>query len=391
MKITKKFLDSLKPKEKLYRKSVGEGLFIEVRPNGKKFWVFRYSINNKPSSKKIGQYPYISYTEARDKVFELRNNLEKGLPINSNAKFNELFNDWFKNNKKKWAEKTAERKIRIYEIYIKDHLGNININEINVETIVNCLKKIMKKNIPETLKKAKQIINGVFRYAIACGYISHNPTSSISEILGTTNPKNKHYRSIQDPGTLKKLLIAIDGNIRTMQWDEIDFEKGLWNIPAEKMKMKRAHIVPLPRQAIEILNNIKPLTGDYKYVFAAIWEKGSKIMSDNTLNKVIKSIGFGDVMVSHSTRHTASTLLHEMGWPSIVIERQLAHVDKNTVRDTYNRAEYLETRKKMLQFWADYLDELKESEKPFLKYLNFSPEILTSSIEKGSVHNSVSS
>ena len=157
------------------------------------------------------------------------------------------------------------------------------------------------------------------------------------------------------------------------------------------MKMKRAHIVPLPRQAIEILNNIKPLTGDYKYVFAAIWEKGSKIMSDNTLNKVIKSIGFGDVMVSHSTRHTASTLLHEMGWPSIVIERQLAHVDKNTVRDTYNRAEYLETRKKMLQFWADYLDELKESEKPFLKYLNFSPEILTSSIEKGSVHNSVSS
>ncbi|UOD33727.1 tyrosine-type recombinase/integrase [Deferribacteraceae bacterium V6Fe1] len=392
--ITNKYLESLSPKEKLYRISIQENLFLEIRPNGKKYWVIRYTNEQgKSTTKTLGMYPYVAIPEARKQALEFISNVKQGLPTGKSSTFDHLFEEWYKANLSRWKDDTAKRKKYIYNTYIKGYLGKYGINEIKGPKIIKCLSDILKRQIPETCNKAKQVINGVFNYAIANGYTRYNPIPAVIAGMGVTiSSKNKNYRYISDPKTLKSLLNAIDNyngdiivkealkvalitfvrpyNIRTMQWDEINFDSCEWNIPAEKMKMKRAHIVPLPKQVIQILTKLKPITGDCKYVFSFRTKTRWKIMSDNTLNKAIKSLGFGDKMVSHSVRHTASTFLHEMGWDSIVIERQLSHIDKNTVRGTYNKAEFIETRKEMLQFWADYLYELKESDKPFIKRLS---------------------
>lgn len=397
--INKKYLDSLVPDEKkIIREIIQDNLYYELRPSGNIYWVLRYARNGKSTTKTIGMYPHVSIPDARKKALDFMSKVKNGLPIDSDSTFDHLFKEWFEYNRSRWQDDTAKRKIYIYKTYIKGHLGKYSINEINGPKITNCLNNILKKQIPESCNKAKQIINGVFLYAIAKGYTQYNPIPAVTAgMRAVIAGKNKNYRFISDAKTLKEFLNAIDNykgdiivkealkvalitfvrpyNIRTMEWDEINFDSCEWNIPAEKMKMKRAHIVPLPKQVIEILLNLKPITGDSKYVFAFPTNTGWKIMSDNTLNKAIKSMGFGDKLVCHSVRHTASTFLHEMGWDSIVIERQLAHVDKNTVRGTYNKAELIEIRKEMLQFWADYLYELKDSDKPFIKRLSTKSKI----------------
>ncbi|MGA1846666.1 tyrosine-type recombinase/integrase [Deferribacter abyssi] len=388
-RITDATLKAAKPRKRSYRINAGEKLFLEVRPTGKKYWRFRYRTNNgKDTFKSLGEYPYITLSEARKKAEELNEKLKKGLPIEEEKHtFEDLFNEWLELNKSKYNPSTLKTKLSIYERDIKPYIGNMDIKDITSVMIINCLKKIAARGALVTMEKAKTIIHYVYEIAISKNIVTSDPTTSINSALPKREEKN--YPAIIAPKKLRKFLIDLDnypghyftklalkflvttfvrpGMVRSLEWCDIEIDKKLWFVPAEKMKNKREHIVPLSDQTIEILQEVYKITSDCNYVFPSPINF-SKMMSENTLNQALRRMEYtNEEVVSHSFRQTASTLLNEMGWPPHVIEKQLAHEDKNKVRRAYNKAEYLEIRKEMMQFWADYLDELKSAEKPFLK------------------------
>ncbi|KAA0259078.1 DUF4102 domain-containing protein [Deferribacter autotrophicus] len=405
-KITDAKIRSLKPKSKNYRINVAERLFLEVRKNGKKFWRYRYKKNNgKYTMKSLGEYPHILLADAKKKAGELTERLEKGLPIDGiNSSFGNLFYEWLE--KQDYEETTKESKIRIFEKDIAPYLGKIDVNDITPQLLIACFKRIENRKAYEIIKKAKIICNKVFEYAIALGITDRNPVSLIGGALPSRAERN--FPAITNPTDLKRLIELIDnyhgtyivklalkfllytfgrpGMVRFVEWDEIDFENKVWNVPAEKMKgrkgKKRPHIVPLSDQVVEILKKAHAISGHIsKYVFPSPINM-NKPLSENTLNTALRRMGISNKeLVSHGFRHIASTFLHEMGFPSLVIEKQLAHTDKNKVRQVYNKAEYLSMRKELMQFWADYLDELKFSDRPFIKRIKNS-FILSNNIEK---------
>ncbi|MGA1863234.1 tyrosine-type recombinase/integrase [Deferribacter thermophilus] len=388
-RITDATLRAAKPKKKIYRINVGEKLFLEVRPTGNKFWRFRYrDQNGKDTYKSLGEYPYVSLSKARQEAEKLNERLKRGLPLEEEKRtFDDLFNEWVELNRDSFVPSTLETKLSIYNRDIKPYLGNMDIKDITSKRIIDCLKKIAARDTLVTMKKAKTIIHYVYELAISKDIVTSDLTTTINSSL--PKYKEKNYPAITEPAKLKKLIIDIDnyrghyitklalkflmitfvrpGMVRSLEWCDIDFENKLWFVPADKMKIKRDHIVPLSDQAVSILKKAQKITGDSNYVFPSPIDF-DKMLSNNTLNQSLRRMGYTKKEhVSHSFRQTASTLLNEMGWPPYVIEKQLAHEDKNKVRRAYNKAEYLEIRKEMMQFWADYLDELKKAEKPFLK------------------------
>ncbi|BAI79785.1 phage integrase [Deferribacter desulfuricans SSM1] len=388
-RITDATLRAAKPKKKIHRINVGEKLFLEVRPTGNKFWRFRYrDQNGKDTYKSLGEYPYVSLSKARQEAEKLNERLKRGLPLEEEKRtFDDLFNEWVELNRDSYDPSTLETKLSIYNRDIKPYLGNMDIKDITSKRIIDCLKKIADRDTLVTMKKAKTIIHYVYELAISEDIVTSDLTTTINSSL--PKYKEKNYPAITEPAKLKKLIVDIDnyrghyitklalkflmitfvrpGMVRSLEWCDIDFENKLWFVPADKMKIKRDHIVPLSDQAVSILKKAQKITGDSNYVFSSPIDF-DKMLSNNTLNQALRRIGYTKKEhVSHSFRQTASTLLNEMGWPPYVIEKQLAHEDKNKVRRAYNKAEYLEIRKEMMQFWANYLDELKNAEKPFLK------------------------
>ena len=390
MKLTDIAIKQAKPGEKQKKISDGGGLFLLITPSGSKYWRLAYRYNGKQNTLALGVYPSVSLSEAREKRNEAKELLKTGidpskLKRESKAadKFGEIAQEWFQIQEPGWAERHAQTILGRIENHIKPCIGNLPIKSIDAPELLTMLRKIEARGTLETARRVNQICGQIFRYAIATGKTDRNPSADLRGAL--TPPKTKHMASLTNPKEVAGLMRAIDdyhgsiitycalrfapltfvrpGELRHAEWSEIDLDVSEWRIPAEKMKMKSPHIVPLSKQAVAILVEIQPITDNGKYVFPSLRDN-DRPMSDNTVNAALRRMGFTkEEMTGHGFRSMASTLLNEQGWNRDAIERQLAHAERNKVRAAYNFAELLPERREMMQAWADYLDKLKAGAK----------------------------
>jgi integrase len=356
--------------------------------SGSKRWRFRYYENGKEAKLALGEYPHISLREARERRDELKRGKEHGLdPQNvlhppAAITFEMVALEWHEKKVTPKTKKYADKVLSILKRLVFPFVGARNIRELTAIELLEALRAIETKGLNDTASTALQICGQIYRYAVAAGCAEQDITLSLRGALAPVIVT--HNASITDPVKVKELIRALSafsgsevvrnalwisiytfqrpGEIRRMEWNEIDFEAREWRIPGLKMKMRRQHIVPMSRQVVEILRRLKPLTGYGRYVLPSIRSvTGDTPMSENTINAALRRLGFGkDEMSAHGFRSMASTLLHEQGWPSDSIERQLAHIEGNSVKAAYNYAEYLPQRREMMQHWADWLDGLVE-------------------------------
>lgn len=378
-----------KPKEKQYKMPDERGLVLLVHPNGGKYWRFRFSWKGKENMLALGVYPDVSLKDARIKRDEMRLMLAQGInPADTRARaggvtFEAVAREWYEKHMLPTKAPThTAMVISRLERLVLPHIGDLPIKEITAQDLLKIMRPLEARGVVETAHRVMQICGQVFRYAVARGDAERDPSA---DLRGALPPrKHAHHASITEPRQVAALLHAVDsfqggtivqcalwfsiltfarpGEIRHAEWTEVDLNAAEWRIPAAKMKMRRLHIVPLSTQTLEVLRKIKAITGHGQYVFPSIRAvaTGNVPMSENTIIAALRRMGYGkEEMTAHGFRSMASTLLHEQGWPSDAIERQLAHVEGNAVKAAYNYAEHLPERKKMMQAWADWLDELK--------------------------------
>ncbi|MBS0854533.1 MULTISPECIES: tyrosine-type recombinase/integrase [unclassified Tatumella] len=390
MKLNARQVETAKPKEKPYKLSDGGGLYLLVNPNGSRYWRLKYRVTGKEKLLSVGVYPDVTLSDARSRREDAKRVLAAGgdpgqekqaekqakaLAVKNN--FESVAIEWHEHKAPNWSQGYAEDILEYLTKDIFPFIGKRAINEIKPAEMLSVLRKMEQRGVLDKLKKTRQACRQIFTHAVITGRAESNPVTDLAGALKA--PKQKHFPHLsveQIPGFLNALndysgsmitrtatkLLMITGlrtiELRTSEWSDIDFEKGIWQIPAERMKMRRPHIVPISRQARELLEEIHQLTGRGRYVFHGRNDAG-KPMSEASINQVIKRIGYDGKATGHGFRHTLSTILHEQGYNSAWIETQLAHVDKNSIRGTYNHAQYLEGRREMLQAYADYLDALE--------------------------------
>lgn len=374
-------IKGLKPKDKRYRVSDGNNLYLMILPSGGKVWRVRFTFAGKRKEISLGTYPEVSLKDARKKRLEIREQLAKGInpAMKEGNTFQAVASEWWKSRKEEWSKGHAALTWRRLEKNIFPWIGHRPVSEITSRELLEALRKIEARGAIETARRICQVCGQIFLYGVACGYCENNIANGLTTALKKQKPRN--FAAITDPAKMRTLLRDIDafeghfvvksalqlaplvfvrpGELRKAEWKEIDLENAMWLIPAERMKKKRPHLVPLSRQAVKILKDLYPLTGHGTYVFPSV-RTDARPISENTLNVALRRLGYSkEEMTAHGFRTMASTRLHEMGWKSEVIEKQLAHADKNKVRGVYNKAQYLDERKRMMQAWADYLDGLK--------------------------------
>ena len=392
MALTDVKIKNLKAKDRPYKVADKNNLYVQVSPAGGKLWRLKYSFCGKRKVMALGKYPIISLSEARQKMLDAKKLLTDGIdPAVERQKkqadnvntFQKVSAEWWQAKKATWSQGHAALIWRRLEKNILPWLGNRSVADITTRELLEVLRKIEARGAIETARRICQVCGQIFMYGVACGYCENNIASGL--VTALKQRKTRHFAAITETDKVKGLLRDIDavegsfvvscalkitplvfvrpGELRKAEWQEIDLEAALWTIPSEKMKMKRPHLVPLSSQAVEIFKDIYPLTGHGLYVFPSI-RTDKRPMSENTLNVALRRLGYSkDEMTAHGFRTTASTLLHEMGWKSEVIETQLAHRDRNKIRGIYNKAQYLDERRDMMQAWADYLGGLKADAK----------------------------
>lgn len=373
-----------KPEAKAYTLGDGQGLSLLVEPNGSKSWRFRYRYAGKPKMISLGVYPTITLAEARSRRDEARKIVAEGknpsevrkeqklaLRIQSENAFEKIAREWNQMKSAKWSAGYASDIIEAFQNDIFPYVGARPVGEIKPLELLNVLRKIEKRGALEKMRKVRQRCSEVFRYAIATGRAEFNPAADLSSALEVH--KSNHFpflKSDEIPDFLRALdsytgsrlvqiatkLLMVTGvrtiELRAALWQEFDLDNAIWEIPAERMKMRRPHLVPLSTQALGFLNELKSMTGNYRYVFPGRNDP-NKPMSEASVNQLIKRIGYAGKLTGHGFRHTLSTILHENGFNTAWIEMQLAHVDKNSIRGTYNHAQYFEKRKVMMQWYSD--------------------------------------
>ncbi|WP_027178755.1 tyrosine-type recombinase/integrase [Maridesulfovibrio bastinii] len=388
--LTIKTIDAAKPREKSYRLSDGQGLYIQIPPKGSKRWRFRYYFEGKEKMLSLGTYPDTSLKTARDKTRSMREILSSGTDpalvrkeisqknLESNS-FQVIATEWHQKYYQTWTEGHAATILSRLENNIFPWLGSEPIDSITAPDILEALRRVESRGAIETAHRIRGIVSRVFRYAIATGRAERDPAA---DLTGAIPPaRSEHFPTITSPKEIGELLRAIEGysghfvtkcalqlaplvfvrpgNLRQAEWCDIDLANKEWRIPASKMKRNNDLIVPLARQAVQLLKDIYPYTGTGRYVFPGV-RTSAKPMSENTINAALRSLGYRkEDFTGHSFRSMASTRLNEMGWNPDAIELQLAHVEQNEVRAAYNHAKYLDIRVKMMQAWADHLDELR--------------------------------
>ena len=391
--LTDTTIKSTKPKEKPYRLADEKAMYLEVMPNGSKYFRMKYRFEGKEKRLAFGVYPETSLRDARDKRDQARKQLAQGIDPGENRKamkaaqmadgetFEVVAREWHGKLQANWTPEHAERILRRLEADIFPWLGKRPIREITAPELLACLRRIESRGALDTAHRAHQNCGQVFRYAVATGRAERDPSPDLRGALPPA--RDKHHASITEPKAIGELLRAIEGyqgafvtkaalglapllfvrpgELRRAEWAEIDLLKAEWRIPGEKMKMRDPHIVPLCTQAVAILTELQALTGRGRYVFpSARTPHGDRCMSENAVLAALRRMGYGkDEMTGHGFRSMASTLLNEQGWHRDAIERQLAHAERDNVRAAYNYAEHLPERRKMMQAWADYLDSLK--------------------------------
>lgn len=378
-----------KPEAKAYTLGDGQGLPLLVEPNGSKSWRFRYRYAGKPKMISLGVYPTITLAEARARRDEARKIVAEGknpsevrkeqklaLRIQSENAFEKIAREWHQMKSAKWSAGYASDIIEAFQNDIFPYVGTRPVGEIKPLELLNVLRKIEKRGALEKMRKVRQRCSEVFRYAIATGRAEFNPAADLSSALEVH--KSNHFpflKSDEIPDFLRALdsyagsrlvqiatkLLMVTGvrtiELRAALWQEFDLDNAIWEIPAERMKMRRPHLVPLSTQVLGFLNELKSMTGNYRYVFPGRNDP-NKPMSEASVNQLIKRIGYAGKLTGHGFRHTLSTILHENGFNTAWIEMQLAHVDKNTIRGVYNHAQYIEDRKKMMQWYSDFIINL---------------------------------
>jgi integrase len=379
-------IQAAKPREKAYKLTDGDGLVLLIRPNGTRLWRFRYRFGGRENMIALGRYPEISLAEARAKAHECRRMLQRNEDparvrerdrLAREDTFSELAAEWLSKNKQKFSAHTL-RKIE-WQLSLLGPLNGRAVREITPMELLRELRKIEERGHHDTAHRVLQRVSQVYRYGVAAGRADRDIAADIRGALAPVI--SEHRAALTNPTQVGELLRAIDGyqgqpsvmyalrlapilfvrpgELRGAQWAEFDLEAAEWRIPGERMKMDDPHIVPLPRQAIALLEELKMFTSYSRFLFPSLRSKDRPI-SDTALNAALRRLGYSkEEQTSHGFRTIASTLLNELGFDPDVIERQLAHVERNKVRAAYNRAMYLAERRTMMQAWADYLDGLR--------------------------------
>lgn len=380
MALTDKAIKAAKPTNVQFKLADSEGLYLLVYPTGRKAWKLKFRIGQTEKKLHLGYYPEVSLVEAREARNEARKTVRSGIDPTAAKKlkatkeltFNDIALEWHEKNKVNWSKRHQDRTLAAIK-EMEKHIGGMAMKKIEAPHILQGIREIESRKAFETAQKTKQTVGQVFFYAIAIGKATRNPANDLRGALEKkpTAIHNPHLTDKELPAFLeafskykgyavtnlafKFLLLTFvrTSEMRFAKWDEFDFEKNQWRIPAERMKSGRVHIVPLATQTLAVLKELKIHTGKKEYLF--IQKNKDKPISENAVLTIINAIGYKGKATGHGFRATASTILNEHGFNSDYIERQLAHVEGNKVRAAYNHAEYLPQRKEMMQWWGDYL------------------------------------
>lgn len=378
----------------------GGGLYLWVYADGRKYWRLRYKIAGTEKSLSLGVYPKVGLKAARKRRDEERLKLENNLDPSAERKadklrkqassensFEAVAREWYGKQLHTWVPGHADDVLRRLEKNLFPHIGRRPIAEVAAPELLVCVRKIEQRGAYDLAHRVMQVCGQVFRYGIATGRCTRDIAA---DLRGALTPHKKKHQAAVRPEELPELLRAIEGYdamgdkqtrlalqllaltfVRTneligAEWSEFDTEAGLWIVPAARMKMKTEHVVPLSRQALAILEDLRELAGISRFVFPG--RNRDKPISNNTMLFALYRLGYKGKMTGHGFRAVASTILNETGFRHDVIERQLAHCERDEVRGAYNRAEYLQERQRMMSQWADYLDAVKGGAKvlPFM-------------------------
>lgn len=379
-----------KPKEKDYILTDGDGLQMRVRANGSKLWNFNYihPVTRKRINMGLGTFPEVGLAQARKRTVAARELVAQGLDpkekrdsdrqtlkATTEHTFKNVANAWFDLKKDSVTSAYAEDIWRSLTLHVFPELASTPISAITAPAVIKLLRPLEAKGSLETVKRLSQRLNEIMTYGVNAGLIFSNPLSGIRSVF--KKPKKQNMLALS-PDELKELMLAIanasikrttrcliEWQLHTMtrpaeaataRWVDIDLEKKVWTIPPERMKKRRTHAIPLTQQALELLEAIKPFSGHREYVFPADRNPRTHCNSQ-TANMALKRMGFEGRLVSHGLRSMASTILNEHGWEPELIEVALAHVDKDEVRSAYNRADYIERRRPMMQWWSEHIQE----------------------------------
>jgi len=383
-----------KPRAKPYKLADNEGLFLLIMPSGSKYWRLKYFVAGKEKLLALGVYPEITLVEARERRAQARKVLANGADPAEKRKeakqlarlrnantFEIAAREWFETRKHEWASTSARLFLARLEMHILPKLGQRPIAEITAPEVLAMLRAVEARGTLETAKRIMQMSGQIFMYAIATGRVERNPVPDLRGALKTPVVKHHSFLSAKELPDYLSRLAAYDGSphttlalrlllltfvrtneLRSARWAEIDWDRAEWRIPAERMKMRELHIVPLSKQAIGVLRELEKHTGNREYLFPNE-QKPTGFMSENTMLFALYRMGYHSRTTGHGFRSTASTILNEHGFKADVIERQLAHSERNAVRAAYNYAQYLPERRKMMQWWADYLDRAAKKSK----------------------------
>ncbi len=364
-------------------------MYLLVNPNGSRYWRLKYRYAGKEKLLALGVYPDVTLADARNKRNEakrvlaagadpsdVKQSIKEAKAIAMQNSFELIAIEWHKHKKPNWSSGYADDILESLRKDIFPFVGKRAITDIKPIDMLAVLKKLEERGVLDKLKKIRQACKQIFTYAVITGRAEYNPVADLAGALKP--PKQQHYPHLQRDelsGFIEALknysgskltqtatfLLMYTGvrtiELRAAEWKEFDFTNNLWQIPKERMKMRRPHLVPLSSQVKSMLLEVKSISGRGKYVFPGRNDAG-KPMSEASINQVIKRVGYDGRATGHGFRHTMSTILHEQGFNTAWIEAQLAHADKNTIRGTYNHAQYLDGRREMVQWYADFLVSL---------------------------------
>ncbi|EFK4016176.1 tyrosine-type recombinase/integrase [Escherichia coli] len=381
--LTIKQIDAAKPKDKPYRMLDSNGLYLYVPVTGKKVWQLRYKLDGKEKVLTVGKYPLMSLQEARDKAWLAKKDVSVGvdpvkakkLSVKDNS-FGSIYQEWYEHKKQVWSEVYSTELSRMFQDDIMPLIGGMDINEIEPMQILEVIRRFEDRGAMERANKARRRCGEVFRYAIVTGRAKYNPAPDLADAMKGYRKKNYPFLPADQIPDFNKALAGFSGSLvsriatqvlqytalrtkelRSMQWSNVDFETRTITISEEVMKGRRVHLVPMSDQVVSLLETLKPVTQPISgFVFAGRNDK-TKPISENAVLLVIRQIGYEGLASGHGFRHQFSTIMNEHEWPADAIEKQLAHANSGSIRGIYNHAQYMDKRREMMQWWADWLDE----------------------------------
>jgi integrase len=394
VRLTDTAIRNAKPKPKAYKLIDGNGLFLMVSPAGTKLWRYRYRIGGSENLFAIGEYPTISLLEAREQRDAARRLAKEGIHPSQHRRaarlvsateaantFESVAKEWIAQNRAHWSAYYCRQVETVLSSDVFPKVGGLPIRSVTAAHVLAIIKAIEAREAPSIALLTRQWVSAIFRYAVATLRADADPAAALRGAI--RKPKTQHKRplgrnelglfldrvSATKSGMLVRTALRLllltfvrPGELRCARWSEFDLEAAEWKIPAARMKMREAHTVPLSLQAMELLQELKPFSGNNPRLFPNLRDP-KRDMSPTTLNRALERMGYKGDFSAHGFRATASTILNEFGYRPDVIERQLAHQERNKVRASYNQAAYMPERKKMMQDWADYLDAATKDDK----------------------------